>query len=62
MTDAMERAKAERNQRIQKQIDTLKEMRDVMLAQENWENLKRFIDAVTYGGMALGKLLEKEDE
>ncbi len=62
MTDAMERAKAERNQRIQKQIDTLKEMRDVMLAQENWESLKRFIDAVTYGGMALGKLLEMEDE
>ena len=62
MTDSMERAKAERNQRIQKQIDTLKEMRDVMLAQENWESLKRFIDAVTYGGMALGRLLEKEDE
>ena len=62
MIDDMERAKAERNQRIQKQIDTLKEMRDVMLEQENWESLKRFIDAVTYGGMALGKLLEKEDE
>ena len=47
------------NSRI-KNIETLHEMREVMFADENWENMMRLIDAVTAGAFALERLI-KED-
>lgn len=37
-------------------IEALKEMRDVMLNDEHWENMKRLIDAVTMGAFAIARL------
>ena len=39
-----------------KHIEALKEMRDMMLNDENWENMKRLIEAVTAGAFALARL------
>ena len=39
-------------------IEALREMREMMLKSENWENLKRLIKAVTMGAFAI-KALEQ---
>ena len=33
-------------------IETLKEMRDMMMNDDNWENMLRLVDAVTLGAFA----------
>lgn len=40
-------------------VRALREMRSVMIENDNWENLTRFIEAVTAGGMAIQMLDEK---
>lgn len=52
--------KAERKAKLEERVKTLKEMRDVMLNSENWERMKRLIEAVTAGAMAIQRII-KED-
>lgn len=37
-------------------IKALKEMRDMMMSSDNWESMKRLIDAVTMGALAIARL------
>lgn len=37
-------------------IKALKEMRDMMMSSDNWESMKRLIDAVTMGAFAIARL------
>ena len=39
-------------------IETLKEMRDMMMESDNWESLMRLVDAVTMGAFAIARLNE----
>ena len=39
-------------------IETLRELREVMMNSDNWENLMRLIDAVTLGAFAIQRLNE----
>ena len=39
-------------------IDALKEMRDMMMNSDNWENMLRLVDAVTMGAFAISRLNE----
>ena len=39
-------------------IDTLKEMRNMMMNDDNWENMLRLVDAVTLGAFAIQRLNE----
>ena len=52
--------KAERKAKLEERVKTLKEMRNAMLNSENWENMKRLIEAVTAGAMAIQRII-KED-
>ncbi len=52
MTEEDKKLKARREEHIR----TLIEMREMMLNDDNWENMKRLIEAVTAGGMALQRL------
>ena len=52
MTDEDKALKARR----EAHIEALKEMRDVMLESEDWEHMKRLIDAVTAGAFAIARL------
>ena len=54
MTKEDKELKAERENHIQ----ALKDMRDIMLESEDWEHLKRLIDAVTAGAFAIARLNE----
>ena len=54
MTDKDEATKKHREEAV----ETLHEMRTLMVESENWENLKRFIYAVTMGAFALARLNE----
>lgn len=49
-----------RKRRLEANIEALKDMRDVMLSQENWECMTRLIDACTAGAMAIQRII-KED-
>lgn len=51
---------AERKERLKGHVETLKEMRQTMLNDENWENMKRLIEACTSGAMAIQRII-KED-
>lgn len=55
-----EQEQRERKTRLKKHVEVLKLMRNDMLDDENWENLKPFIEAVTAGGMAIQRVI-KED-
>ena len=50
----------ERKAKLEERVKTLKEMRDVMLAGEHWESMKRLIEACTAGAMAIQRII-KED-
>lgn len=39
-------------------IKTLKEMRDRMMNDDNWENMMRLVDAVTLGAFAIERINE----
>ena len=39
-------------------IDALREMRDMMMNSDNWENMMRLVDAVTLGAFAIQRLNE----
>ena len=43
-----------------KNIEALREMREAMLNDENWENMTRLIDAVTAGAFAIDRI-NRED-
>lgn len=49
-----------RKQRLESHIEALHDMRQVMLADEHWENMKRLIEACTSGAMAIKRII-KED-
>lgn len=49
-----------KKQRLESHIESLHDMRQVMLADENWESMKRLIEAVTAGAMAIQRII-KED-
>lgn len=50
----------ERKERLKGHVETLKEMRQTMLNDENWEIMKRLIEACTVGAMAIQRII-KED-
>jgi hypothetical protein len=50
----------ERMEKLEKHVEALKEMRQVMLNDENWEHMKRLIEACTAGAMAIQRII-KED-
>ena len=50
----------ERKERLKRHVETLKEMRQTMLNDENWESMKRLIEACTAGAMAIQRII-KED-
>lgn len=39
-------------------IEALKEMRDMMMNDDNWESMLRLVDAVTMGAFAIARLNE----
>lgn len=49
-----------RKQRLESHIEALHDMRQTMLADENWESMKRLIEACTSGAMAIKRII-KED-
>lgn len=51
---------AERKERLKGHVETLKEMRQVILNDVNWVNMKRLIEACTAGAMAIQRII-KED-
>lgn len=51
---------AERKKRLKEHVETLKEMRQTMLNDENWEYMERLIEACTAGAMAIQRII-KED-
>ena len=54
----MTESEAETKKHREEAIGALKEMRDMMLESENWESMKRLIDAVTMGAFAISRLNE----
>ena len=54
-----EREKATKKRR-EEAIKALKEMRDMMMNDDNWENMLRLVDAVTMGAFAISRLNEIE--
>lgn len=49
-----------RKRKLEKHVEMLKEMRNAVLEDENWENMKRVIEALTAGAMAIQRII-KED-
>ena len=54
MTDEEKATKKHREEAI----DTLKEMRDMMMNSDEWESMLRLVDAVTMGAFAIARLNE----
>ena len=52
---------AERKERLKGHVETLKEMRQTMLNDENWENMNRLIEACTSGAMAIQRIIKEEE-
>ena len=51
---------AERREKLEKHVETLKEMRQTMLNDKDWERMRRLIEACTAGAMAIQRII-KED-
>lgn len=51
---------ADRKERLKKHVETLKEMRETMLNDENWEIMKRLIEACTAGAMAIQRVIRED--
>lgn len=49
-----------KKQRLESHIEALHDMRQVMLADENWENMKRLIEACTAGAMAIKRIIRED--
>ena len=49
-----------KKQRLESHIEALHDMRQTMLADENWESMGRLIEACTSGAMAIKRII-KED-
>lgn len=54
----MTKEEAESKKHREEAIEALKEMRDMMMESENWENMMRLVDAVTMGAFAIARLNE----
>lgn len=54
----MTEKEVETRQHREDAIQALKEMRDMMMNSDNWENMMRLIDAVTMGAFAIARLNE----
>ena len=52
----------ERKERLKGHVETLKEMRNIMLKDENWEKMKRLIEACTSGAMAIQRIIKEDFE
>lgn len=51
---------AEHREKLEKHVETLKEMRQTMLNDKDWERMRRLIEACTAGAMAIQRVI-KED-
>ena len=49
-----------RKRKLEKHVEMLKEMRNAVLKDENWENMKRVIEALTAGAMAIQRIIEED--
>ena len=54
----MTKQESETKKHREEAIETLRELREVMMNSDNWENLMRLIDAVTLGAFAIQRLNE----
>ena len=54
----MTNEEAETKKHREDAIDALKEMRDMMMNDDNWEHMMRLVDAVTLGAFAIMRLNE----
>ena len=52
----MTKAEAETKKHREEAIETLGEMRDMMMHSDNWESMMRLVDAVTLGAFAIQRL------
>ena len=50
----------ERKERLKGHVEALKEMRQVMLNDEDWENMMRLIEACTAGAMAIQRVIRED--
>lgn len=49
-----------RKQRLESHIEALHDMRQTMLADENWESMMRLIEACTAGAMAIQRVIRED--
>ena len=54
----MKEQEKDTKKRREEAIEALKEMRDIMMNSDNWENMLRLVDAVTMGAFAIARLNE----
>ena len=52
----------ERRERLEEHVETLKEMRQVIINDANWVNMKRLIEACTAGAMAIQRIIREDFE
>lgn len=50
-----------KEERREKNVERLQRMRQIMLEEENWEDLRGLIEATTYGGMALQRMRDLDE-
>ena len=50
----------ERKEKLKGHVETLKEMRQAMLKDENWESMMRLIEACTAGAMAIQRVIRED--
>ena len=50
----------ERKERLKGHVEALKEMRQAMLKDENWESMMRLIEDCTAGAMAIQRVIRED--
>ena len=50
----------ERKNKLEQHVKTLKAMREVVIKDENWENMKSIINALTAGAMAIQRIIRED--
>ena len=50
----------ERKERLEEHAETLEEMKQVIINDENWVNMTRLIEACTAGAMAIQRIIRED--
>lgn len=51
---------SERKERLERDRDTLIEIRQMLIAEDDWEKYSPIIEAVTTGGMAIQRIIRED--